>query len=127
MVIQYKVWESNTYLSNCLVTVSNLLDRVTNEHLKGLKGTTIHLFANILDIDAVALKPLIDLIKQNVPGKNVFFCTSPYQNSTKTNRLDTFLNGFKDNRIEILMDLNNAKGYWINGWSRVIRVFTADV
>ncbi|UZJ63726.1 hypothetical protein OKW96_14940 [Sphingobacterium sp. KU25419] len=110
-----------------LVTIHNLLDGVTEDHLKGIEGTTIHLFANILDIDAVALKPLIDLIINNISGENLFFCTSPYQNSIKTNRLDTFLKGFQEKEINVLMRKDNYKGSWKNGWSRVIRVFTANL
>lgn len=110
-----------------LVTVNSLLDGVTPDHLKNLDGTTIHLFANILDIDAVALKPLTELIKDNISGENLFICTSPYLNSYKTNRLDAFLNAFKGDGIKVLMQKDNLKGSWINGWSRVIRVFTANL
>lgn len=110
-----------------LVTVNNLLDGVTPEHLKGLEGTTIHLFANILDIDAVALKPLAELIQDNISGNNLFICTSPYLNSSKTNRLDIFMSSFRDYEIEVLLRVDNLKGSWINGWSRVIRVFSANI
>lgn len=110
-----------------LITINNLLDGVTADHLNGLEGNTIHLFANILDIDAVALKPLIDLIRNNLSGENIFFCTSPYQHSTKTNRLDTFLNGFRDDHIEVLMRKDSPRGSWIGSWTRVIRVFTAKL
>ena len=110
-----------------LVTVNDLLDGVTPAHLKDLTGTTIHLFANILDIDAVALKPLTELIKDNIHGDNLFICTSPYLNSVKTNRLDIFLSAFKASAINVLMRKDNPKGTWINGWSRVVRVFTAHL
>lgn len=110
-----------------LVTVNSLLDAVTSNSLKDLNGTTIHLFANILDIDAVALKPLIELIKSNISNYNLFICTSPYVNSIKTNRLNTFLSAFEDDGIEVFMQRDDPKGTWINGWSRVIRVFTANL
>ncbi|QXV63991.1 hypothetical protein INP83_12880 [Mucilaginibacter sp. 21P] len=110
-----------------LVTINKLIDGVRPDDLNGLEGTTIHLFANILDMDVIALKPLTDLIKDNFPGDNLFVCTSPYLNGTKTNRLDTFLTSFKGHNLKVLMRKDNAKGSWINNWSRVIRVFTASL
>jgi hypothetical protein len=108
-----------------LLTINKIIDGLTPAEFKKLDGTVIHLFANILDIDAVSLKPLTDLIKASFPGENLFICTSPYVNGVKTNRLDTFQASFQSNRSKVIATFDDQKGDWINNWSRVVRVFNA--
>jgi hypothetical protein len=90
----------------------------------------LHLFSNILDIDLFSLSKLINLIKGKFSGQNYFICVSPYVNDLKTNRIDRFVNAFKDeNEFELLKSINNRKGEWSSNenWTRVLRVFKASL
>jgi hypothetical protein len=88
----------------------------------------LHLFSNILDIDFFSLTDLTKLIEGKFNGTNYFVCVSPYVTNLKTLRLDSFCNHFigYDN-FQMITLIDNKKGGWINGWSRVIRIFKVDI
>jgi len=96
---------------------------VSNDFKKGNK-MRIHLFSNILDMDVFSLQQLIELIKDNFSGENYFLCVSPYITDLKTARIDSFVNAFSSNDgFEELFKINSKSDDWINGWTRVVRVF----
>lgn len=111
-------------------TINKDLDSLSNLDFNSTnKNRKIHLFSNILDIDLFSLSNLIELIKNNFNGENYFICASPYVNILKTNRLDSFVDSFstKDN-FELIIKINNKKGEWNgNNWTRVIRIFKANL
>jgi len=85
----------------------------------------IHIFSNILDIDEILLSNLTKFLKENSKGSNCFICVSPYRNSAKTERINSFVKGFQNNAaFNLIAELSHQKGNWINNWSCVIRVFT---
>lgn len=61
----------------------------------------IHSFSNILDIEAVDLRKLVDYLKFNSKGDNMFICTSP---SYGRKRIDEFYNALIDGE-ECIFDI----------------------
>lgn len=87
-----------------------------------------HLFSNILDIDSFSMSNLVKVIEETFSGINYFICVSPYISLLKTNRLNQFMNYFKDkpnyNTIKII---DNSKGEWVKNWTRVVRIFKVEL
>ncbi|MDR1371015.1 MAG: class I SAM-dependent methyltransferase [Dysgonamonadaceae bacterium] len=108
---------------------------------------TIHLFSNILDIDDYSQRRLIKLIEQTQTGQNYVVCASPYIDTIKTGKLESFRRHFESyDSFEPLLDITNTKrsddDFWCcnnsykgcpclehpgngcnNKWTRVIKVF----
>jgi hypothetical protein len=88
----------------------------------------VHLFSNILDIEEFSMRDLTALIDETFEGVNYFVCASPCINYLRTSRLDSFMSHFsKFNTLKVYQDIDEEKGEWINGWSRCIRVFKANI
>lgn len=88
----------------------------------------LHLFSNILDVEAFSMKHLIDLIKQSFCGLNYFVCVSPYINDVKTARIDSFVNHFGQNDSFRLIHQDLAvRGEWTNNWTKLIKVFSVTL
>ena len=105
-------------------TINKDLDSLLAKDFLKENKTRIHLFSNVLDMDVFSLSKLIKLIKTNFQGENYFLCASPYITDLKTSRIDSFVNTFSGNDgFEELFKINNKTGEWINGWTRVVRVF----
>jgi len=106
-------------------TINKDLDMVTIDDFEVYsESTKIHFLSNIIDIETFSLGGLQKLIDNSFSGKNIFICVSPYINIEKNMRIDSFVEYFrlKDNFVE-LGSINRKKGEWINGWSKVVRVF----
>lgn len=118
-------------ISNNITTICKGFDSLSNSDVKtNQKNIKIHLFSNILDVDEEFYSQinLINLIKQTQKGVNYFVCSSPFITDYKTNRIDNFVHSFTDcNDFILIESKDNRKGTWINGWSRVIRVFKATL
>lgn len=108
-----------------IITINKEFDDLkTTDLFSKAKTPVIHLFSNVLDIEKFSLAGLLELISQNINGENYFVCASPYINDIKTARLDTFVNHFmKKDSFRLIKVLNNRRGEWKNGWTRVVRVF----
>ncbi|NDW13829.1 hypothetical protein D0T50_13155 [Bacteroides sp. 214] len=112
---------------------------------------TIHLFSNILDIDDYSLNRLINLIEKTLSKKDYFVCVSPYIDTIKTERLESFKRYFENKHtssFQLLKEKLNGKvgtywkcnnhnnpcydhnqkitGYCSNKWTRVINVFSVN-
>ena len=84
----------------------------------------LHLFSNILDVEAFSMQHLIDLIKRSFGGLNYFVCVSPYINDVKTARIDSFVNNFRQNDTFWLIHQDIAvRGEWTNNWTKLIILF----
>ncbi|MDD4527987.1 MAG: tetratricopeptide repeat protein [Candidatus Margulisbacteria bacterium] len=90
-------------------------DIYTNENLEKL-----HVFSNILDIEAFDLYKLVNLIKEKCDSFNQFVCVSPFPLNTE--RLDQFAE-LMGGKMEYNQDF--PKGSFKNGkdWSCAIRLF----
>lgn len=112
-----------------ILTINKDLDSLNLKDISKIsKKNNLHLFSNILDIDFFSLTDLTKLIENKFQGENYFVCVSPYVTALKTNRLDSFCDYFsqKEN-FTMIKSIDNTKGEWINGWSRVIRVFKVQI
>ena len=112
-----------------ILTIHKDLDSlVFSDFGQGSNKVKVHLLSNILDIDLFSLTQLINLIKTTFKGKNYFICASPYVNDLKTSRIDSFVKSFSTEQdFTKLKEINNRCNEWINGWSRVVRVFKVDL
>jgi hypothetical protein len=89
----------------------------------------IQLFSNILDIDFYNLRQLVDLIKNNFEGSNLFVIVSPYISDQKTQRIDDFVESFKSLKdYKLISAVSERKGEWTGtNWSRIIRIFSVTI
>ncbi|GHT07266.1 hypothetical protein FACS189426_00130 [Bacteroidia bacterium] len=95
-----------------LNTICKKMDDLEEEDFNLPKSDiTIHLFSNILDIDGYSQKHLIELIEQTQASENYFVCASPYIDSIKTERLESFKRYFETiyDSFELLLDIINTK------------------
>lgn len=102
------------YCSGILLnTVFKKLDDLDAEDFSHFSrsGITVHLFSNILDIDAYFQNRLLELMGKILTGQNYFVCVSPCIDVIKTERLESFRRYFETryNSFELLADLINSK------------------
>ena len=109
-----------------IITINKDLDSLRNDDIESNEmRTKIHLFSNILDIDLFSMTDLINLLKFNFKGKCIFICVSPFVDTFKTERIDSFVGSFSNNpNFELISKISEKNGEWAGtNWSRVIRVF----
>ncbi len=109
-----------------IITINKDLDSLENNDFESSKlATKVHLFSNILDIDLFSMNALINLIRENFLGQNIFICSSPYVSNIKTERIDGFVQSFSNNlNFVTISDISQKTGEWTGtNWTRVIRVF----
>ena len=72
---------------------------------------------------------LLDLIKTKFKEKNIFIIASPYISDQKTQRIDDFVDSFKQRQnFKLITSITERKGQWQGtNWSRVIRVFSVEL
>ena len=84
----------------------------------------IHLFSNILDVEAYSMRHLIEIVKQGVKGYNYMICVSPYISDIKTARFDSFVNSFSTMpQFDMLFQDVALRGEWANSWTKLIKTF----
>lgn len=112
-----------------ITTINKEIDNLKESDFESdLNGTNVHIFSNILDIEGFSISKILGFIDKNFKGTNYFVCVSPYINDTRTSRLDIFMRHFSPKpNFKVLMSIDNKKGEWKNGWSRVVRVFSSNL
>jgi hypothetical protein len=113
-----------------IITINKDLDSLEDSDFESAESRTkIHLLSNILDIDLFSMTDLINLIKDSFKGNNIFVCVSPYVDTFKTERINSFVQSFNNNPdFNLLSNKSERKGEWIGtNWSRVIRVFKVTI
>lgn len=112
-----------------VITINKDLDSLAvNDFNSQMKAMKIHLFSNILDVQSFAMEKLLDLINESFYGSNIFVCVSPFINETRANRLNNFMNTFRNcQNFKTYLNIDNKKGNWERNWSRSIRVFRAII
>lgn len=113
-----------------LSTINKDLDSLSKDDFnENSLNTKVHLFSNILDIDLFSLTQLVELIKTTFKGENYFVCASPYVSTLKTSRLDSFVKSFSSTtNFKLIKEIDNRFGEWNETkWTRVIRIFKADI
>lgn len=135
-----------------LKTVCKKLDDLEKSDFNILQSDiTIHLFSNILDIDDYSQSRLINLIEEIPSRKDYFICVSPYIDTIKAERLQSFKRYFENKHassFQLFKKKSNGKvgtywkcnnhynpcydhsqkiaGYCSNKWTRVINVFSVN-
>jgi hypothetical protein len=116
--------------SSEIITVNKTLDLLRIDDLiTSNESIKVQLFSNILDIDFFNMHNLLDLIKTKFKEKNVFIIASPYISDQKTQRIDDFVDSFKQKQyFKLMTSITERKGHWQGtNWSRVIRVFSVEL
>lgn len=110
-------------------TILKDMDSLSNTDVCGTnESVKVHLFSNILDVEAFSMQHLIDLIKQVYVGSNYFVCVSPYINDVKTARIDSFVNYFRQNDSFRLIHQEVAlRNEWTNNWTKLIKEFSVTL
>jgi hypothetical protein len=108
-----------------ITTINKDLDSLTKKDFNSqIDSLKIHLFSNILDVQSFSMEKLLELINNGFKGNNSFVCVSPFINSIRTNRLNNFMEAFRQNtEFKELLKVDNMSGTWQGNWSRSIRVF----
>ncbi len=88
-------------------------DFVRSNHRK------LHLFSNILDVDAFDLAQFTHLFQKSFFGSNYFICVGPYYFNNK--RVDEFIAATDPD--DLFATSNRDRGMWQNEWTISLRVF----
>ena len=105
--------------SNNVNTVIKDFDSLTNDDFNKTNIRKVHLFSNILDVEAFDLANFIHLFQQQFGSDNYFVCVGPYYKNNK--RVDEFL-AATDPDI-VYATFNKERGRWIGDWTISMRIF----
>jgi hypothetical protein len=121
------------HISNDVQNIKTINKGFDDLKISDLKEKTIpticnvHLFSNVIDMDFFNLSSLIDNIEQSFEGIQYVVLSSPFIDVAKTERINLFVSKLLLNKGILLLDETKSKGSWINGWSKVIRVFKIEL
>lgn len=106
-------------------TVLKDMDSLNIADVNGIdERVKIHLFSNILDVEAYSMRHLIEIMKQGVKGNNYMVCVSPYINDIKTARFDSFVSSFSAlPQFNMIFQDVAHRGEWTNNWTKLIKTF----
>lgn len=106
-------------------TVLKDMDSLNIADVNGIdERVKIHLFSNILDVEAYSMRHLIEIMKQGVKGNNYMVCVSPYINDIKTARFDSFVSSFSAlPQFDMIFQDVAHRGEWTNNWTKLIKTF----
>jgi hypothetical protein len=105
-------------------TICKGFDNLREGDFNNEQAITLHLFSNVLDMNVFSLENLIQLIDSSFSGKNIFIISSPYINTTKTARIDAFVNSYKTKQeFNIFANINKRE----TSPSKVIRGFEVSL
>ena len=79
----------------------------------------LHLFSNILDVEAFDLAQFTHLFQKSFFGSNYFICVGPYYFNNK--RVDEFIAATDPD--DMFATYNGDRGMWQNDWTISLRVF----
>ena len=94
-------------------------DSLATEDFQINNTRKIHLFSNILDVEAFDLAQFIHLFQQLFGSDNYFFCVGPYYSNNK--RVDEFVAATSPDIVYATM--NKERGTWIGDWTISMRIF----
>ena len=99
--------------------VTKDFDSLEKSDFKKTNTRKIHLFSNILDIEAFDLVKFIHLFQNLFGGDNYFICVGPYYSNNK--RVDEFVAAIAPDTI--YATLNKERGTWQRDWTISMRIF----
>lgn len=107
----------NTSYDVC--TIIKDFDSLKIGDFKRTNTRKIHLFSNILDVEAFDLAKFIHLFQKIFGSDNYFFCVGPYYSNDK--RVDEFVVATAPDTM--FATLNKERGTWQKEWTISMRVF----
>lgn len=102
--------------------IKNIIKDFDSLEMNDFKRTNtrkIHLFSNILDVEAFDLAKFIHLFQQLYVSDNYFICVSPYYSNNK--RIDDFVAAMAPDVM--YATLNKERGTWQGEWTISMRIF----
>lgn len=109
--------------SNIEINVVNkTFDDLVKEDFPLSNIRKLHLFSNILDVEAFDLARFTLLFQECFHGPNHFVCVGPYYSNNK--RVDDFIAATEPDVT--YANYNKGKGDWIKEWTISLRVFTKE-
>ena len=110
------------------VRIRTILKDMDSLNIADVNGTDecikIHLFSNILDVEAYSMRHLIEIMKLGVKGNNYMVCVSPYISDIKTARFESFVNSFSPmSQFGMIFQDVAHRGEWTNNWTKLIKTF----
>lgn len=107
---------NNSCQVNC---ITKEFDNLTKEDFKVSNIRKVHLFSNILDVEAFDLAKFTHLFQTLFGSDNYFVCVGPYY--TNNWRVDEFVTATAPDTI--YAKLTKDKGEWRGDWTISLRVF----
>lgn len=99
--------------------INKAFDDLTENDFVVSNRRKLHLFSNILDVDAFDLAQFTHLFQKLFKGSNHFVCVGPYYYNNK--RVDEFIEAIAPD--DTFATYNKECGMWKNDWSISLRVF----
>lgn len=99
--------------------INKVFDDLTEYDFIRSNNKKLHLFSNILDIDAFDLAKFTLLFQSSFWGSNYFVCVGPYYSNNK--RVDEFIAATDPDDMYAIF--NKERGMWKNDWTISLRVF----
>ena len=108
------------YDSSYKVTpITHDFDSLTTDDFHINNTRKVHLFSNILDVEAFDLAQFIHLFQQLFGSDNYFFCVGPFYSNNK--RVDEFVAATSPDIVYATID--KGSGTWIGDWTISMRLF----
>lgn len=99
--------------------VNKVFDDLDEQDFVRSNHRKLHLFSNILDVDAFDLAQFTHLFQKSFFCSNYFICVGPYYFNNK--RVDEFIAA--TNPDDMYATFNRERGMWQNDWTISLRVF----
>lgn len=112
----------NCYGDYAVNKITKKFDDLSDADLPISHNIKLHLFSNILDVDAFDLAQFIQLFQRLFGGNNYFICVGPYYSNNK--RVDEFIAATEPDSM--YATANKERGEWLNEWTMSLRVFFKD-
>lgn len=106
-------------LSYRIKTVTKDFNSLETSDFKKTGTRKIHLFSNILDVEAFDLANFIRLFQNSFGNDNYFICVGPYYSNNK--RVDDFVAATDPDIIYATLD--KGRGAWQGEWTISMRIF----
>lgn len=102
--------------------VNKVFDDLDEQDFVRSNHRKLHLFSNILDVDAFDLAQFTHLFQKSFFGSNYFICVGPYYFNNK--RVDEFIAATDPD--DMFATFNKDRGMWQNDWTISLRVFSKE-
>lgn len=100
-------------------TITKDFDSLEASDFKRTNTIKVHLFSNILDVEAFDLAKFIHLFQQVFGSDNYFICVGPYYSNNR--RIDEFVAATAPDVM--YATLNKERGTWQGEWTISMRIF----